>query len=158
MVIANELKATADRISAGEKLLGPAVDGIERAAGQLKNLRKGEQTLQVADLEISIVQALGNIEAGNGHLARLMDSLIGESARFETLVVSAKGAMAELGVKFSTLSQVAARLEEPRPRPESAIRRPGASGGCVCSTNCSCATPWSRNATCIVASPPAIRS
>jgi hypothetical protein len=115
VVIANELKATADRISAGEKMLGPAVDGIERPAVQLKNLRKDEQALQVAELEVSIVQALGSIEGGNGRLARLMDNLTGESARFETLVVNAKGAMADLGVKFSTLVQVAARLEEPRP-------------------------------------------
>jgi hypothetical protein len=113
VVIANELKATADRISAGEKMLGPAVDGIERPAVQLKNLRKDEQALQVAELEVSIVQALGSIEGGNGRLARLMDNLTGESARFETLVVNAKGAMADLGVKFSTLVQVAARLEEP---------------------------------------------
>jgi hypothetical protein len=115
VVIANELKATADRIAAGEKLLGPAVDGIAAAAVQLKNLRKDEQALQVAELEASIVHALGNIEAGNGRLARLLDSLTGESARFETLVVSAKGAMADLGEKFSTLSGVAATLEVPRP-------------------------------------------
>ncbi|WP_041802227.1 chemotaxis protein [Rhodopseudomonas palustris] len=118
VVIANELKTTADRISAAAKFLCPVVDAIEQAADRLKALREAEEALHVDEMQGSIGQALEEIEAGNGHLATLMDNLTRESAVFETLVVGAKGAMAELGVKFASLSEVALRLEERRPRSE----------------------------------------
>ncbi|HEY0327470.1 MAG TPA: chemotaxis protein [Rhodopseudomonas sp.] len=121
VVIANELKTTADRISAAAKLLGPVVDAIEQASERLKGLREVEEALHVEEMEGVIAQALGEIEAGNAHLAKLMDNLTRESAVFEDLVVGAKGAMAALGVKFASLSSVALRLEEQRPRTDQLV-------------------------------------
>ncbi|MBB5046043.1 hypothetical protein HNR60_000785 [Rhodopseudomonas rhenobacensis] len=116
VVIANELKTTADRISAAAKLLSPVVDAIEQAADRLKGLREAEEALHVEEMQGSIGQALGEIEAGNGHLASLMDHLTSESAVFEKLVVGANAAMTELGAKFASLSEVALQLERQRPR------------------------------------------
>jgi hypothetical protein len=47
VVIANELKATADRISGGAKLLQPVLDNIEQSANRLRTLRQEEDLLQV---------------------------------------------------------------------------------------------------------------
>jgi hypothetical protein len=113
VVIANELKATADRISGGAAMLRPVLDNIEQSANGLKHLRKEEDALQVSDLENSIIQALRDIEAGNGRLDQMMGNLTRESALFETLVIGANNAMHALGDKFAALSMIANRLEVP---------------------------------------------
>jgi hypothetical protein len=115
VVIANELKATAESISAGANLLNPVLDTIEKSAQDLKMLRLKEESLHIADLENSVVRALGDIEAGNGQLGGLMERLTRESAEFETLVSGASGSMLGLGSKISTLSRIANRLEAPNP-------------------------------------------
>jgi uncharacterized phage infection (PIP) family protein YhgE len=113
VVIANELQATADRISGGAKMLRPVLDNIEQSANGLKHLRREEDALQVSDLENSIIHALRDIEAGNGQLDQMMGNLTRESALFETLVTGANNVMRGLGGKFATLSSVASRLEAP---------------------------------------------
>jgi hypothetical protein len=115
VVIADELNATAERISGGAKLLHPVLDEIARSANGLKELRKEENALHVADLENSIILALRDIEAGNGQLGQLMGHLTRESASFETLVIGANTVMRALGDKFATLSNVATRLEQTSP-------------------------------------------
>jgi hypothetical protein len=112
VVIANELKATADRISGGAKLLQPVLDSIEQSANHLRTLRQEEDTLQVADLENSIGGALRDIEVENGQLGRLMGNLTRESTQFETLVVGADNVMRELGERFAALTNIAGRLEQ----------------------------------------------
>jgi hypothetical protein len=116
VVIANELKAAADRISTGAKLLTPELDAIEKSATDLKMLRLKEEALNIADLENSVTHALQDIETGNGQLGQLMAGLTRESAEFETLVSGAGGDMRGLGQKISALAGIAGRLEALNPR------------------------------------------
>ena len=111
VVIANELKATADQVSGGASRLKPVLDGIERSANDLRELRVPGDPTQLAKLEPSILYALRQIEAGNHRLARLMNRLVDEGARFEGLMDSAQDLMAALGDATATLPVVATRLE-----------------------------------------------
>ena len=116
VVIANELKQTADRISGAAKLLEPALAKIGQAADRLKSLRAEEESLKMADLEGSIATAVTEIEAGNGRLGELMGHLTRESAQFETLMTGATTVISELGGKFATLPRTAGLLEESKHR------------------------------------------
>ena len=123
VVIANELKATADQVSAGAARLRPVLDGIERSAAELKELRVQGDPTQLAQLEPQILQALREVEAGNERLGRLMSRLVDEGAEFEALMNSAQGLMSALGEGSAALPAVAARLEaasaraqKPRPK------------------------------------------
>ncbi|QPF90306.1 chemotaxis protein [Bradyrhizobium commune] len=111
VVIANELKATADQVSAGAGRLRPVLDGIERSANELKELRVQGDPTQLAKLEPQILQALREVEAGNERLGKLMNRLVDEGAEFEGLMNSAHGLMASLGESSAALPAVAARLE-----------------------------------------------
>jgi len=111
VVIANELKATADQVSAGAGRLRPVLDGIERSAKELKELRVQGDSTQLAKLEPQILQALREVEAGNERLGKLMSRLVDEGAEFEGLMNSAQGLMSSLGESSATLPAVAMRLE-----------------------------------------------
>jgi hypothetical protein len=111
VVIANELKQTADRISGMAKLLEPALAEIGQAADRLKGLRSSEETLNVAELEHSIAAAVEEVEGGNGRLVLQMDHLARESVQFESLMVRAGSAVSDLGARFAALSGTAGRLE-----------------------------------------------
>ncbi|WFU26502.1 chemotaxis protein [Bradyrhizobium sp. CB1717] len=111
VVIANELKATADQVSAGAARLRPVLDGIERSARELKELRVQGDPTQLAQLEPQILQALREVEAGNERLDKLMSRLVDEGAEFEGLMNSAQGLMTTLGEGSAALPAVAARLE-----------------------------------------------
>ncbi|MEY9463562.1 ABC-type transporter Mla subunit MlaD [Bradyrhizobium ottawaense] len=111
VVIANELKATADQVSAGAGRLRPVLDGIERSANELKELRVQGDPTQLAKLEPQILQALREVEAGNERLGKLMSRLVDEGAEFERLMNSAQGLMTRLGESSAALPAVAARLE-----------------------------------------------
>jgi ABC-type transporter Mla subunit MlaD len=123
VVIANELKATADQVSAGAGRLRPVLDGIERSANKLKELRVQGDPTQLANLEPQILQALREVEAGNERLGKLMSRLVDEGAEFEGLMNSAQGLMSSLGESSARLPTVAARLETAsagthRPQPQ----------------------------------------
>jgi hypothetical protein len=111
VVIAHELKLAADQISVTAKLLEPVLDEIGGAAGGLKNLRSDEKSSKVIDLESQIMQAVHEIELGNGRLGEVMDRLTRESTEFESLMLSAKTIMAMLGEKLTALPQIAVQLE-----------------------------------------------
>lgn len=111
VVIANELKMTADQVSADAARLKPILDRIERAAGELKELRAQGNTAQLTRLEPSILQTLQEIEAGNERLDRLMDRLILEGAEFEALIGGACDLMTALGEASASLPSAATRLE-----------------------------------------------
>ncbi|UPK25730.1 chemotaxis protein [Bradyrhizobium sp. 195] len=111
VVIANELKATADQVSAGAGRLRPVLDGIERSAGELKQLRVQGDPTQLAKLEPQILLALREVEAGNERLGKLMSRLVDEGAEFERLMNSAQGLMTALGESSAALPAVAMRLE-----------------------------------------------
>lgn len=123
VVIANELKATADQVSMGAGRLKPVLDAIERAARSLKELRVQGDPTQLAQLEPQIIQALREVEAGNERLGKLMSRLVEEGAEFEELMNSAQGLMTTLGDGSAALPAVAARLEAAtaaaqKPRPQ----------------------------------------
>lgn len=123
VVIANELKATADQVAVGAGRLRPVLDGIERSARELKELRVQGDPTQLAKLEPQILQALREVEAGNERLGRLMSRLVDEGAEFEELMNSAQGLMTTLGEGSAALPAVAARLETAsagaqKPRPQ----------------------------------------
>ncbi|SFN62965.1 hypothetical protein SAMN05216573_11758 [Bradyrhizobium sp. Rc3b] len=111
VVIANELKATADQVSAGAGRLRPVLDGIERSANELKELRVQGDPTQLAKLEPQILQALREVEAGNERLGKLMSRLVDEGVEFERLMNSAQGLMTRLGESSAALPAVATRLE-----------------------------------------------
>jgi phage shock protein A len=111
VVIANELKATADQVSAGAGRLRPVLDGIERSARELKELRVQGDPTQLANLEPQILLALREVEAGNERLGKLMSRLVTEGAEFERLMNSAQGQMTTLGESSAALPAVATRLE-----------------------------------------------
>ncbi|MDB5552362.1 MAG: methyl-accepting chemotaxis sensory transducer, partial [Rhizobium sp.] len=119
VVIANELKQTADRISGAAKLLEPVLLEIGQAADQLKRLRLDEEPLNVADLEQSIAKAVDEIEGGNARLHQLMDHLTRESVQFETLMTGAKAVMSGLGEQFALLPDAADLLERSNGSPAS---------------------------------------
>src|SRR5258708_36582858 len=111
VVIANELKSTADHISAGAKMLEPVLNKMPQSADSLKGSRVEEDSPHVADSENLIIGAIREIEVGNGQLSQLMSHLTRESLQFEGLMTSAKAMMSGLGEKSAALPGVAARLE-----------------------------------------------
>lgn len=128
VVIANELKATADQVSAGAGRLRPVLDCIERSANELRELRVQGDPTQLANLEPQILQALREVEAGNERLGKLMSRLVDEGAEFERLMNSAQGLMSSLGESSASLPAVAARLEiasagthRPQPQDEAVL-------------------------------------
>jgi hypothetical protein len=111
VVIANELKATAELVSADAGRLRPVLDGIERAAGELKELRIEGDPVRLATLEPQILKALREVEVGNERLGKLMGRLVDEGAEFEGLMNSARESMSTLGEGSVALPSVAAQLE-----------------------------------------------
>jgi uncharacterized protein YukE len=111
VVIANELKATADQVSGGAGKLQPILDGIERSANDLKQLRVNGDPAQLAKLEPSILHAIGEIEAGNEQLGQLMNRLVHDGAQFEGLMTGAQALMTTLGDTSAALPGVTTRLE-----------------------------------------------
>jgi uncharacterized phage infection (PIP) family protein YhgE len=110
VVIANELKTSADHVSVGASRLKPVLDDIEELAHELRALRVHGDPAQLAKLEPSILYALREVEAGNERLGGLIRRLIDEGAEFEGLMNSAQGFMTELGQGVATLPGVASRL------------------------------------------------
>ncbi|HKU04736.1 MAG TPA: chemotaxis protein [Bradyrhizobium sp.] len=111
VVIANELKATADQVSTGASRLGPVLDDIERSANELKELRVRADPGQLARLEPAVLQALREIEAGNDRLGLLMGRLVEEGAEFQGLMNSTRELMTVLEGGIAILPAAAARLD-----------------------------------------------
>ena len=112
VVIANELKVTADRIASGARALEPVLNTLAQSADGLKMLRKEEGSLPLAELQRSIIGAIRDIEAGNGLLGGWMENLTRESLQFEALMVSANTMMSALKDKSAMLPGVARELEK----------------------------------------------
>lgn len=111
VVIAGELKATADHVSAGAARLKPVLDRVETAANGLKELRGRADPAQLARLEPSIGYALREVEGGNERLGSQMARLAREGAEFENLMQSAAAVMTGLGEGLAKLKAVAAELD-----------------------------------------------
>jgi uncharacterized protein YukE len=126
VVIANELKATADQLSTGAGRLKPILDKIERSAHDLKQLRVDGDPTQLAKLEPSILHAIQEIEAGNEQLGQLMNRLVDEGAQFEGLMTGAQALMTALGDASTILPAVATRLEAVSATPKNVSLAAGA--------------------------------
>jgi hypothetical protein len=111
VVIARELKATADHVSAGAARLKPVLDRVETAANDLKELRGRADPAQLARLEPSIGYALREVEGGNERLGSQMAHLAREGVEFENLMQSAAAVMTGLGEGLAKLKTVAAELD-----------------------------------------------
>jgi hypothetical protein len=111
VVIANELKTTANNISSNAKLLQPVLESIERAAHDLKNLRVDGDPSQLAELEPSIRHAVREIEVGNDRLAKWMMRLVNGGGQFEDLMKAAQALLTELGDASARLPGVAKLLQ-----------------------------------------------
>jgi hypothetical protein len=106
VVIANELKTTADHISGGAGGLQSILDRIEKFASDLKRIRVDGDPSQLAKLEPSILHAIQKIEAGNDQLGKLMNRLNDEGAQFEGLITGAQTLLAALGSASAELPGV----------------------------------------------------
>lgn len=115
VVIANELKATADQVSAGAVRLKLALDGIEKSANDLKVLRLHGDPAQLSQLEPTILHALREVEAGNDRLGKLISRLISEGAEFEGLMNSAQNLVTALHQEAAALPAAASRLRTSNP-------------------------------------------
>jgi hypothetical protein len=111
VVIANELKTTADQVSVGAARLKPTLDAIETSANDLRAMRVEGDPAQLTRLEPAILHALREIEAGNDRLGSLIGRLIADGAEFEELMNSSKDQMTQLGRSAAILPGVASRLE-----------------------------------------------
>jgi hypothetical protein len=111
VVIANELKATADQMSVAAVRLKPTLGGIEKSAHELRALRVRGDRAQLATLEPQVLDALREIEAGNERLGGLIDRLIREGTEFDSLIGSASQLMTKLSEGAATLAGAADRLE-----------------------------------------------
>jgi hypothetical protein len=111
VVIANELKTTADHVSAGATRLKPILDRVEASANGLRELRARADPAQLARLEPSIGYALREVEAGNERLGAQMVRLAREGAEFESLMQSAADVVTGLGEGLAKLKNVASALD-----------------------------------------------
>ena len=111
VVIANELKVTADQMSAGATRLKPALEGIETLAQELRALRLRSDPAQLRRLEPQLLHALHEIEAGNDRLAELIRRLIDDGGKFENLIGSASHLMTRLSEDAAALPRLAERLD-----------------------------------------------
>jgi hypothetical protein len=103
VVIANELKTTADHISGGAGLLQPVLDEIEVSANDLRSLRVDAESSQLAGLENSVLAAIQDLEGGNERVIGTMTRLIKEGAEFEDVIASAQDTLKSLAGALAVL-------------------------------------------------------
>lgn len=122
VVIANELKTSADQVSGAARRLRPVLDAVEKLAQDLRSLRLRGDPAQLGELESSILSALREVEAGNERLEQLIGRLIADGAEFEGLMNSAQELLGEVGKGAATLPGFVVRLDSasaaiPKDRP-----------------------------------------
>lgn len=103
VVIANELKASADLMSAGAARLRPVLDRIEGFVRELRERQAQGDAAELARLEPAVLNALHEAEGGNEQLVGLMARLARESAAFDELLGHARD-------RITALNQASARL------------------------------------------------
>jgi hypothetical protein len=118
VVIANELKAAADQMSAGAHRLRPVLDRIETLVGKLRERRAQGDTAELARLEPAVLNALQEVEAGNEQLVGLMTRLARESAAFDELLGRARDRMIALDQASAALPSLAAAIAAQNAAPE----------------------------------------
>lgn len=111
VVIANEMKVTADHMSGVAVRLEPLLVRIGGSADELRATRSRNEQNELSGMEAEILQALREVEAGNERLGGLILRLVQEGGEFDRVMNGAMDQMAALGVGVSALPAVAARLE-----------------------------------------------
>lgn len=111
VVIANEMKVTADHMSGVAVRLEPLLAGIGGAADELRATRSRNEQHELSSMEAEILRALHEVEAGNERLGGLILRLVQEGGEFDRVMNGAMDQMATLGVGAAALPAVAQRLE-----------------------------------------------
>jgi hypothetical protein len=124
VVIANELKAAADQMSAGAHRLKPVLDRIETLVGELRERRAQGDAAELARLEPAVLNALQEVEAGNEQLVGLMTRLARESAAFDELLGRARDRMTALDQASAALPALAAAIAAQNAAPEQLLLSP----------------------------------
>ena len=112
VVIADELKLTADCISDGANQLGPVLENIDRSTRDLKHLLAAGESSQIHSLQPSIILAIEAVEAGDQHLGRLMSQLNRGGAEFGDLMGCAQRALSQLSETTAVLPTAVTYLKE----------------------------------------------
>lgn len=110
VVIANELKVSADQISGGARMLQPILDDVAVSASELSKVRAAADSSQLAKLEPAILKTIGEVRSGNDRLGEVMRNLADESAEFEALVTTAQTQLASFVEQSSTLPVIVGGL------------------------------------------------
>lgn len=111
VVIANELKLTAELVSGGVGRMAPILEAIKDAAKGIRELRVHSDPAELMKLEPAILGALREIEAGNGRLGKLIGRLVEEGTEFEQLIKSARELMTQLAEGAAALPGIVRLLE-----------------------------------------------
>lgn len=111
VVIANEMKVTADHMSGVASRLEPLLVGIGGAADELRATRSRNEQNDLSRMEADILLVLREVEVGNERLGGLIVRLVQEGGEFDRVMKGARGQMETLGVGVSALPTVAQRLE-----------------------------------------------
>ncbi|WP_022720556.1 chemotaxis protein [Rhodopseudomonas sp. B29] len=111
VVIANEMKLTADHMGGVASRLEPLLVGIGGAADELRATRSRSEQNELSHMEAEILQALREVEAGNERLGGLILRLVEEGGEFDRVMNGAMEQMTALGAGVSALPAVAESLE-----------------------------------------------
>lgn len=112
VVIANEMKVTADQMTAGAARLSPLLSEIGQLADELREIRAHSDPSVLTSMEAVILQALHEVEGGNDRLDRLVRRLVDEGAEFDAVMSGAQRQMTALGTGVATLPAAAQRLQD----------------------------------------------
>ena len=113
VVIANELRATADKLSGGAAMLKPILDAVERGASELARVNGGSDSGLVTELEPRILSAIRGIESESDQIGAVMTRLIQSGGEFESLISEAKAVLGALRKKSTRLSEVVRSFTPP---------------------------------------------
>lgn len=113
VVIANELRATADKLSGGAAMLKPILDAVARAAGELARVNADSDSGLMTELEPKILSAIRDIESESDQIGAVMTRLIQSGGEFEGLIAEAKAVLGALRKKSAGLPEAAGSLTPP---------------------------------------------
>jgi methyl-accepting chemotaxis protein len=112
VVIAHEMKLTADQMTGAATRLRPLLSEIAKVGDDLRKSRVSSDQTKLTSMENAILQTLHDVEAGNDRLGGLIGRLIEEGAKFDAVMNGAREQMTSLASSASTLPAVAKCLEE----------------------------------------------
>ncbi|NEW89363.1 chemotaxis protein, partial [Rhodopseudomonas sp. WA056] len=90
VVIAHEMKVTADQMTGAASRLRPLLSEIGKVGDDLRKTRESSDPATLSGMEASILQTLQHVEAGNDRLGGLIGRLIDEGAKFDAVMNGAR--------------------------------------------------------------------